>query len=183
MNISWIFSMTRLAILTTSLLTSVSFLQASDSPQIGVDSNANRVVIWETYNTITSVYEIRSAKYVALTSTWSTFSNPISTSSNSQSPIILVHGNGNAIAIWNGVHPVSENSAVQAVMYDGSNSTWGNVITLSPSNENASSDYQGALDGNGVASVVWSSFNETDQVIRVATLDLSETVATTQLYP
>lgn len=173
-------SIARVALLTASIWT-WGMLHASDSPKIGIDSNENRVVIWQTFNTVARVSEVRSAIYNASTSTWSTFANPISSSTNAQSPILVVHSNGDAVAIWSGEDPITANSAVQAVLYDGFTSTWGSVVTVSPSDENACSDYQATIDSTGLACIVWTSFSSTGPVIRTATVDFRNTVVSTQL--
>lgn len=176
---SWISALTLAG---CALIAPNSLQASSNSPQTAIDSNSNRIVVWQTFNSTTSNYEIRSA--VLTGSSWQVFPHPISPPTNSQSLVLASNfASGNAIAIWSGIDPTTSNSAIQVALYDASITTWITSLTISSSSENANSDYQATINESGVACVTWSSFNGTDNVIYTATVDLNSIVDRSQLYP
>lgn len=154
----------------------------ADSPQIGLDAQSNRLVIWRASQSANNKTEIRSALFSGFE--WTVFPNPISTSTNPQAPILDVHyESGNAIAVWSGTDSLTGNSVVQIALYNGVLKSWLSTHTISSNEDNSAGDYQANINGLGVACVTWSAYSKTDQVIYGATIDFSGTVNRKQLFP
>ena len=161
--------------------------QDAHYPQVAVAGSGNAIVVWERYEGSnehepgTSAYRAQASVRSASTGTWSTpetlsderdiYAHPREGASQ-----VAIDEDGNATVVWylrdgtldlpGGTRSVSRHK-VQAVVRkafvaDRSSGVWGPVETLSAANQSARSP-QVAVDGDGNATVVWSTTEPIDE--------------------
>ena len=120
---------------------------------------AARVIAWVASVLVIFLGVIAAVPANAATIEWSTPINLSEAGQGSGDPRIAVDGSGNAVAVWRRYD--GNNDIAQSSWSDDGGASWSAAVNLSEPGEGASNP-RIALDGSGVAHVVWNRYDGSD---------------------
>jgi hypothetical protein len=132
-------------------------------PQVAVDGQGNAVAVWASSN---ATNDIVQAAARPAGGAWQAPTTPSTAGQNAEAPQVAVDGQGNAVAVWERHIPANDggtDSIVQAAARPAGGA-WQAPVNLSAAGRDAFIP-QVAVDGQGDAVAVWTSFDSSATAI------------------
>ena len=141
----------------------------AERPQVALNASGRAVAVWESYVTGGQYPDFVQAAARPAGGNWSA---PVNVSAPSQGcclfPKVALDGAGTAVAAWERVLKAGSGFVVEAAARPAATGTWQVPATLSAAGRNAF-EQEVAFSPTGAATVVWSEWNGSTDVIRAAT--------------
>lgn len=133
----------------SSLKLSAAYTSPNE-PQVRIDGSGNKIAVWESYNTVSALYEVRYSTNSG--AGWSSPNTISDTTLGSFTPKLAINAAGDGAAIWTVRDTGTQTDSLSGAIYHlGS---WTTAQPLSPTGDDViSSDVRISDDGDIV--VIW----------------------------